>query len=484
MSEEIPKQEPISQTYPIFVVGALRSGTSLLYALLNQHPQIALMYECNAWDFPKILSPLRFQNDWLERLEFYNDSLSRHRLILGNKVRGLDGVRSPRDLYRLYAETKNASFFGEKSPFYGIRLCQLAKSNPDCSFILIWRNPVEIHRSIEDAGRHSYFFRRRGTLNRLIYYQERMIHEADKLVRSGCRVHHVTYSDLVDRTEESCRGLCQFLKIEFDQKMMDLAGADLSAVFRAPQFENLRSGRIERRQFADDAQNPGAVQKLERFRNRWDRLRHQLFNHPGESSVRPEPSFVERLYHQFAGMSLYTMDGVKRALLEFLPLSWLRTYRLAKAWFRAGRAASTINRRPLREEFWDNKATILLSFLILAIVAVADHVTGVAVSLAPFYLIPASILALVVNQRWGTFAAIISSIVWGLVQNMDNPFMNLSHLGIWLWDVLMRFMVIEVVVLLLERIRIEISSPKIPSEDIKQSAPVSPKSGQTSLAEK
>jgi hypothetical protein len=484
MSEEIPKQTNASQTFPIFVVGAVRSGTSLLYALLNQHPQIALMYECNAWDFPEILSPLRFQNDWLERLEFYNRSLSRHRLILGNQVRGLDSVRSPHDLYRLFAETKNASFFGEKSPFYGTRLRQLAKVNPGCSFILIWRDPVEIHRSIEEAARHSNFFRRRGTLNRLIYYQERMIHEADELVRSGNRVHHVVYSDLVDRTEESCRSLCQFLKIEFNQKMLDLAGADLSAVFCAPQFENLRSGKIERRQLSNHALDPDVVQKLERFRSRWERLRHQRFKPPGDSPVRPEPSFPERLYYQFTGASLYAMDGVKRGLLEFLPLSWLRTYRLAKAWFWAGRAAAAINRRPLGEEFWANKVTILLSLLILAIIAVADHATDVAVSLAPFYMIPASILALVVNQRWGTLAAITSSIVWGLVQNIDNPFINLSHLGIWLWDVLMRFMVIEVVVLLLERIRIEISSSKIPGEETKEPVPVPSKNGQASLAEK
>ncbi|MCU1303513.1 MAG: Sulfotransferase family, partial [Candidatus Sulfotelmatobacter sp.] len=30
---------------PIFVVGIWRSGTSLLYTLMNQHPQIALTYE-------------------------------------------------------------------------------------------------------------------------------------------------------------------------------------------------------------------------------------------------------------------------------------------------------------------------------------------------------------------------------------------------------------------------------------------------------
>ncbi len=50
--------EPLSRESmspgPLFVVGMWRSGTSLLYALLNQHPQIGLMYES---DFA-LLSPL------------------------------------------------------------------------------------------------------------------------------------------------------------------------------------------------------------------------------------------------------------------------------------------------------------------------------------------------------------------------------------------------------------------------------------------
>src|SRR5580658_10268868 len=108
MSEEILKQEPISQTYPIFVVGALRSGTSLLYALLNQHPQIGLMYECDAWDFPETLSGLRFQHDWLTRLEFFSRSLSRHRLAFEENLRGLENIRTPEDLYRTFAGGKDA----------------------------------------------------------------------------------------------------------------------------------------------------------------------------------------------------------------------------------------------------------------------------------------------------------------------------------------------------------------------------------------
>src|SRR5215469_5294409 len=93
---------------PVFVVGPLRSGTSLLYAILNQHPQIGLMYECDVWDFPQMLSRLRLKRDWRTRLEFYNQSLSRHRLAFGENLQCLENVRTPGDLYRAFAETKNA----------------------------------------------------------------------------------------------------------------------------------------------------------------------------------------------------------------------------------------------------------------------------------------------------------------------------------------------------------------------------------------
>jgi hypothetical protein len=445
---------------PVFVVGPFRSGTSLLYALLNQHPKIALMYECDVWDFPEILSGWRFRSDWRIRLEFYSRSFSRHRLTFGDNLSGLENVRTPEDLYRAFAENKDALLFGEKSPFYCNRLCQLSKKHPGSNFILIWRDPLEIYRSIEEAGCQSRFFRRPGMLNRLIFYQEQMIHEAAHLVQTGNRVHHVTYADLVDDTEESCRRICGYLNIEFDEKMLDLEGADLSAVHRSPPHEHLRRGKIERRKFSNNGAPPRAIQKLQRFQNRWNRLTHQLLGHPKSSQSGPEPSLPEFLYHRLAGSFLCFNDAVKRALFEFLPLPWLRTYRQVKVWFWAGYAASRSNQQPICNEFSANKATILLSLVILAVVAVADYLTGVAISLLPFYVIPSAMLTLVIGQRWGTFSAVTSALTWALMQNIDSPRINFSHLSIWLWDLLMRFLVLEIIVVLLGRIRLEVTSQK------------------------
>ena len=442
-------------TTALFVVGTFRSGTSLLYALLNQHPEIALMFECDVWNYPQFLSPLRFHHDWRERLEFYSHALSRHHLIPKDNICGLENVRTPDDLYRMFARNKDARIFGEKSPFYCNHLPQLAMSHPGASFILIWRNPVETYRSVKDSGQSSRYFRRPGMLNRLIYFQEKMIQGAAQITRSGSRVHHVAYADLIDRTEDSCRGICDFLGIEFDDKMSNLTGADLSAVFQAPQFEHLRLGKIGRRPSMHQVE-PRVVQKLQRFHGRWNRLRHQLLNLECSDPLGPEPGILERVYHRFAGRLMCGLDGAVRVAFEILPLPWLRTYRQAKAWFRESRSAPSDQRLTLWDEFLGHKATVLASLLVLMLVAVADYYATAAVSLMPFYILPAAILVLVINWRWGTIGAALSALVWGFLQNIDNPLVNLKQPGVWLWDAFMRFLVVEIVVLLLERIRIEI----------------------------
>ena len=80
---------------PVLVVGVFRSGTSLLCSLLNQNPQVALMYECDVWNFPRLLLAERFRRNWAARMEFYNQALSRHRLIEPNNLKGLETIHTP-----------------------------------------------------------------------------------------------------------------------------------------------------------------------------------------------------------------------------------------------------------------------------------------------------------------------------------------------------------------------------------------------------
>src|SRR5258707_13051817 len=80
---------------PLFVGGMWRSGTSLLYALLNQHSQISLMYEA---ELP-VLRPLFMlrggKSDWTKRWNFWNSALDRHQISadeIPDSVKDLDNA--------------------------------------------------------------------------------------------------------------------------------------------------------------------------------------------------------------------------------------------------------------------------------------------------------------------------------------------------------------------------------------------------------
>ncbi len=442
-----------SDSNPVFVVGFFRSGTSLLYSMLNQHPQVALMYECDVWDFPEVFTGLRFRRNWLERQEFYNTALSRHRLTFGRSLRGLEQVRTPVELYRTFSEGKGASMWGEKSPLYCPRLLSLAKRYPAGSFILLWRDPVEIYRSLVCAGRNERYFARPGMLSRLIFHQEQMLQQARQLRRAGARIHHVTYGDLVDKPKTVCSGLCQFLEIPFDEKMLELAGADLSAVFKGRHHDQLRRGKIQRQQFSEQVLDSAVVHKLERFRSRWGRLQREWLGMPSNGSIQPEPGLAERFFHKISGSYYWVMHDVKRVLLEFLPLPWLRTYRQTKSWYLTHRAELARERVSLRQQLSQHWVTILAGYILLAGVVALHIFANPHLVFIPFYLIPCSFLALIVGRNWGTFAAAASAIIGPVLQSFGDP--DYAFASVLLWNCVMRFVVFETVVLLLDRVRID-----------------------------
>lgn len=439
---------------PVFVVGVFRSGTSLLYSLLNQHPQIALMYECDAWDFPGAGGRRRFAGNWLERQEFYNQALSRHRLIFAGKLNGLENIRTPDDLYRCHREAKDALLGGEKSPVYATRLAQLFRQHPQGLFILIWRDPVEVYRSILRAGQKTPFFRRPGMLHRLIFHQEKMVREARQLERAGARLHHIRYDDLVDRTEATCRATCEFLGVAFHPEMLELEHADFSAIYQEPQHEFLRRGVIERQKFSEAVVPPAAAAKLERFSNRWHRLSGQKFRPARPAGGAREPFAVERWYHRLVGGFFFGAENTKRLAFEFLPMPWLRNYRLFKDGFFGDEARA--EHRSFRQQLAEHWVTVIIGLLMLAAVAVVDHFTGPEVSLAAFYALPVMALTVIVGRGWGSFVALLAAAA-GSVLQMDHGSRDSVFEAVLVWNTFMRFAVLQIIVLLLDRIRRELA---------------------------
>jgi hypothetical protein len=442
---------------PVFVVGFFRSGTSLLYSLLNQHPRIGLMYECDVWDFPDAFAELRFEQNWLARQEFYNRALSRHRLIFGGSLRGLEQVRTADDLYRTFSASKGAAVWGEKSPHYCVRLRQLARRHPNAAFILLWREPLDTFRSVAWAAQEDRYFARPGMFTRFVFHQEQMIRQAAWLTRAGHRVHHVQYDALVDQTERVCSEICAFLGIDFDKQMLDLTRADFSAVYQGRHHEHLRRATIQRQEYPKEILEPLVMTKLARFGARWDRLQREKLGFQMPPGQFREPGIFSRMHYLGVGFVIAKLHDLKRLLLEFLPLPWLSTYRQSKQWYLLRHLETGAKSVSIGREFIENWATVLASAAIVAGVAVLDYFSGKDVTFAPFYLFPCAMLTLVIGKRWGTASAMTTALIWSLLQNFQG---HSETRAVLLWNSAMRFILLQTIVLILDRVRLELNSER------------------------
>jgi hypothetical protein len=268
MNTEITKPE--MRDGPLFVVGMWRSGTSLLYALLNQHPQIGLMYESDML----VLSPLfvipRKSSWWLKKVDSWNGALTRHKI---------DPAAIPEDITDLpeafravaqqYAGQKGANVWGCKSPTYYDCMTEFADFYPEAKFIVIWRDPADVCRSIVRAAVKSPWFARPGMDLRAIMGYRRMKHGADELERRGASIYQLQYDDLVREPEKTLHAICEFIGIPFDSKMTSLEGADRSAIYNGEHHAGVKSSSIVSKRERPEVLSPDLKAKVERYVVYW-----------------------------------------------------------------------------------------------------------------------------------------------------------------------------------------------------------------------
>jgi hypothetical protein len=437
---------------PVFVVGVFRSGTSLLCSIMNQNPRLALMYECDVWNFPRPFLNSRFRYNWAERIEFYNQALSRHQLVADGDHSLLQKIRSPLDLYRTFGEKKGAAISGEKSPFYCDRLVQLHKEYPQAYFITVWRQPAEVYRSVLKAGQTSRFFGRPGMLSRMIYDQEQLIRQAAAIEKAGARIMRVDYAELVDQTEKSCRHVCAFLGVDYDDRMLKLNTADLSAIYKAPHHAYLRQGVIARQKYDRELVPPAVSRKLERYRCHWEQMQSAWLKPRTDTntpSQRPGP--VEFAYHNAAGRVLTVFDSLIRAGFEFFPVQWLKVYRLLKNWLVDPASGAVDEKTSMVRDWKENRMTLLAGVMLMELVVLIHLHANPHLMFLLFYAAPCALVALVVNTRWATFFVIAASLIAPMVQfdgdtDYQSPF-------VFVWNLVSRFVVLEMMVLMLGRIR-------------------------------
>lgn len=319
-----------SNSGPLFVVGIWRSGTSLLYALLNQNPQIALLYE---GDLP-LLWPL-FKNgkpklDWMERWDFWNGAPRRHKIDANAMPENVTDMQSAMEaVYKKYA---GLAIWGCKSPNYYDAMVGLAGKFPAARFIVIWRDPRDIVRSIIRAGEKSSWFRKTGMPLRAILGCRELKKQCEALQARGVPLHQIQYEEMVKNPGAAMMGVCRFLGIPFDSKMATLNNADRSAIYSAEHHAMVKSAKIDSSREKEEVLSPGLKSKIERYIRLWREEYGGTW--PAvpalDSPNGKTASWTERGVDQLRYSALRALDQAVLRLYCSAPLGLLRSYRKLK----------------------------------------------------------------------------------------------------------------------------------------------------------
>jgi sulfotransferase family protein len=319
---------------PLFVIGMWRSGTSALYALLNQHAKIALLFEGDlrllSWRFLFSPSPAKV----LARWNFWNLAAKRHQIQVERLAQAMPDVRSAMEAtYREYAERKGASIRGEKSPNYYDCLTDLAKDFPGARFLVIWRNPMSVCASILSARAVCSYFNRTGMVLRALLGFPRLKQQCDRLLEQNVPVHQINYEELVEDPSTVMKGICRFLEIGFDPKMTSLDEADVSAIYLEDHHSSfLRREDIHLMPEQTYLLPPAVRRKIRRYVCEWKEKSGGVWPaYPRAASGREmKPSTTEKLLDQIAYRCLRAYDQMVLVLYGLGPIWGLQRYRAIK----------------------------------------------------------------------------------------------------------------------------------------------------------
>ncbi len=318
---------------PVFVVGMWRSGTSLLYALLNQHPQIGLMYESDV----ALLAPLftfpRNNASWIAKVDSWNGALTRHKIdmtALPSSVKNFpDAFRA---IAEQYASKKGATVWGCKSPNYYDCMNQLAGWFPEAKFIVIWRDPADVCRSIVRAAQKSPWFARPGMDLRALLGCHRMKQEADELIRRGAAIHQLQYNELVQQPEAALTAICEFIGIPYDPNMATLEGADRSAIYNGDHHSGVKSATIVAKRERPEVLSPALKSKVERYVTFWRKQYNGDW--PLNAAVTDgtnAASWAERMRDRIRHRLLRSFDLTVPVLYSLVPVAVWQKYRQVKS---------------------------------------------------------------------------------------------------------------------------------------------------------
>lgn len=209
-----------------FIVGAPRSGTTLLRFMLDAHSDLAIPPETG---FLIPCAQLKTKKENLEEelvqaiLHFPVDAPAWEDFQISEadfrakirRIRPLTVAEGVRAFYELYAARFGKPRWGDKTPLYCMHLDVIEKLLPEAHFLHIIRDGRDAGLSLRNL-----WFSPGDDITTLAAYWYRVVSTA-RAQGAGCRHYlEVRYEDVVLRTEDVLRQICSFLELSYEPAML------------------------------------------------------------------------------------------------------------------------------------------------------------------------------------------------------------------------------------------------------------------------
>ncbi|HOZ45990.1 MAG TPA: sulfotransferase [Candidatus Hydrogenedentes bacterium] len=209
----------------LFVIGAPRSGTTMLERMLASHSMILGGPE------PHLLTPLAHLGIWDKVDKAPYDHIlaaqSQKEFVeaLPNKEQDYwEACRAYCDvLYGRYLSTSNKQICMDKTPAYSLVVPFIMKVFPDAKYVILTRHPMAIFSSFANSffdGRYDVAQEHNPILNRYVPAL------ADAIRQQEVPVIHVRYEHLVKDPETWMEKICAYCEIPFEKDAIDYGKKD------------------------------------------------------------------------------------------------------------------------------------------------------------------------------------------------------------------------------------------------------------------
>lgn len=189
---------------PIFILGTMRSGTTLMRVILNRHAHIEIGPESGfmrAVQHIKTVPNWNFGQGWYERFGLSEADIN-------HRIRGFYA-----EIFQQHATRQGKRRWGEKTPFHRLAMGEMAEIFPDAVFIVMLRHAGAVTMSLK-----KWKYEAEKSIKDWVHSNREMRRVTARLDED--RVFWCRYEDLLSRPEPTLRSMMQFLDEPWTKELL------------------------------------------------------------------------------------------------------------------------------------------------------------------------------------------------------------------------------------------------------------------------